>query len=53
MASHRASTARFAQKVIVLQDGKVVEQGTPDMLMQTGGVFARLSHEQLESEKSN
>jgi len=40
--AHRLSTAREADRVIVLDDGRIVEQGCPDDLIQRGGWFAAL-----------
>jgi ATP-binding cassette subfamily B multidrug efflux pump len=40
--AHRLSTAREADRVIVLDDGCIVEQGTPDQLVRRGGRFAAL-----------
>jgi ATP-binding cassette subfamily B protein len=40
--SHRFSTVRKADRVLLLDDGKVAEYGTHDDLMARGGTYARL-----------
>jgi ATP-binding cassette, subfamily B, bacterial len=40
--SHRFSTVRMADRIIVLEDGRVVEQGTHDALVARGGLYAEL-----------
>jgi ATP-binding cassette subfamily B protein len=40
--AHRLSTAREADRVIVLENGRVMETGTPAVLIQKGGRFAAL-----------
>ncbi len=40
--SHRFSTVRMAQRIIVLQQGNVVEQGTHEELMANGKLYAEL-----------
>ena len=40
--AHRLSTIREADKLIVLEDGRLVEQGTWDDLASAGGTFSRL-----------
>jgi ATP-binding cassette, subfamily B, bacterial len=40
--SHRFSTVRMADRIIVLQQGEVAEQGTHDELVRTGGLYAEL-----------
>ena len=46
MIAHRLNTLRRANKVIVLQDGRVAEEGSPEHLLEAGGVYARLLQEQ-------
>ncbi|MBX3066275.1 MAG: ABC transporter ATP-binding protein [Anaerolineae bacterium] len=40
--AHRLSTIRNADRIIVLRQGKIIEQGTHDSLMQGGGHYAEL-----------
>jgi ATP-binding cassette, subfamily B, multidrug efflux pump len=42
IVAHRLSTAREADRVVVLEDGQVVEQGTPEELVRRNGRFAAL-----------
>lgn len=42
LISHRFSTVRMADKIMVLSGGKVVEQGTHEELLQAGGRYAHL-----------
>jgi subfamily B ATP-binding cassette protein MsbA len=46
MIAHRLATLRRADKVIVLKDGLVAEQGSPGHLLELDGVYARLLQEQ-------
>ncbi|MFJ5736180.1 ABC transporter ATP-binding protein [Streptomyces microflavus] len=42
LVSHRFSTVRMADHIVVLSDGKVVEQGSHDHLMADAGPYAAL-----------
>ena len=47
--AHRMRTVMGANKVVVLSDGRVVEQGTPAELLAADGTFARMARLQGES----
>ncbi len=49
MIAHRLSTIRDADKIIVLKDGVVAEEGTNDELIARGGVYAELHRIQFET----
>ena len=48
LISHRFSTVRMADEIVVLDGGRVVEQGSHDGLMEEGGTYARLFSLQAE-----
>lgn len=46
--AHRLSTIRGADKILVLKDGDVIEQGTHDELLAKNGFYATLYNSQFE-----
>lgn len=49
--SHRVSSAKLANKVVMLDDGEIVEQGTHDDLMSKNGAYKELHDKQLLAEE--
>lgn len=47
--AHRLSTIRNADKILVVEDGRVIEQGKHEELMARGGAYSRLYNSQFES----
>lgn len=47
MVAHRLSTIRRVDKVLVLQEGCLLEEGSPDELLERGGYYARVASGQL------
>ncbi|MEM1199421.1 MAG: ABC transporter transmembrane domain-containing protein [Pseudomonadota bacterium] len=45
--AHRLSTVRNADRILVLDEGKVVDEGSHDELVKKGGLYARLASLQL------
>jgi ABC-type multidrug transport system fused ATPase/permease subunit len=42
LISHRFSTVRMADKIVVMAGGELIEQGTHEALLKQGGRYARL-----------
>jgi ATP-binding cassette subfamily B protein len=49
--SHRVSSAKLADKIIVLDDGEIIEQGTNESLLSKNGVYKELYDKQLQQEE--
>ena len=49
--AHRLSTVESADKILVLERGKIVEQGSHKKLLKHGGVYAGLHQAQSKSSK--
>ena len=49
IVAHRLSTIREADVILVMQDGKIVEQGTHDELLARNGFYAKLYNSQFET----
>lgn len=49
--SHRVSSAKLANKIVVLDDGTIVEQGTHDELISKQGIYQQLHEKQLAGEE--
>ncbi|MBV7265367.1 ABC transporter transmembrane domain-containing protein [Erythrobacter ani] len=50
--AHRLATVRAADRIIVLEDGEIVEQGNHAELSATGGLYARLAKLQFAANEA-
>ena len=53
LIAHRISTIKNADKIIVMEEGKIVEQGTHNELLNQGGVYAEMYQNQLLEEEKH
>ena len=42
--AHRLNTIRAADKIVVVSEGRVAEQGTHEQLMERGGIYNNFVH---------
>ena len=49
IVAHRLSTIRNASLILVMKDGKIIEQGNHEELLGKGGFYHKLYHSQFES----
>lgn len=50
--SHRVSSAKLANKIIVLEDGEIKEEGTHDALLEKNGLYRELFDKQMLAEET-
>ncbi len=50
IVAHRLSTVKGADKILVMKDGKVIEQGSHEALLSAGGFYATLYYSQFSAE---
>jgi len=50
--SHRVSSAKLADKIIVLDDGVLVEEGSHDVLLEKKGIYADLYEKQTQANEA-
>ena len=48
--AHRLSTIRNADRIVVIQAGEIVEEGTHDTLLPLGGVYKMLHDMQFQND---
>ena len=51
IVSHRISSVKLAKKIIVIDSGKIIEQGNHKSLLEKKGMYFELYKQQLESDK--
>jgi ABC-type multidrug transport system fused ATPase/permease subunit len=44
--AHRLSTVKNADRIVVLKDGEIIEQGTHEELIKTAGEYLKLTQQQ-------
>jgi len=51
IVAHRLSTIRSADQILVMKDGRIIEQGSHDTLMEQDGFYKQLYNSQFVEEK--
>jgi ATP-binding cassette subfamily B protein len=49
--AHRLATVRSADRILVMDQGRIVEEGTHEALLAHGGLYARLARLQFTGER--
>jgi ATP-binding cassette subfamily B protein len=49
--AHRLATVRSADRILVMDQGRIVEEGTHEALLDHGGLYARLARLQFTGER--
>jgi ATP-binding cassette subfamily B protein len=50
--AHRLATVRQADRIVVMDKGRIVEEGTHDALSRAGGLYARLAALQFDDRQA-
>lgn len=53
LIAHRISTIKNADKIIVMEEGRIVEQGTHNQLLSKAGIYAEMYQNQLLEEENH
>jgi ATP-binding cassette subfamily B multidrug efflux pump len=53
LIAHRISTIKNADKIIVLDEGRIIEQGTHNQLLSLQGVYSEMYQNQLLEEEKH
>ncbi|MNC45190.1 putative ABC transporter ATP-binding protein [compost metagenome] len=53
IVTHRLACCRFVDEIIVLENGKLIEQGDHDSLLRKNGKYAEMFNSQLSMYKDN
>ena len=53
IVSHRVSSAKNADKIIILDDGKIIQEGSHNQLVNQEGYYAELYLKQLSEKELN